>query len=441
MKNMNNTSFKKSLFLIFVSCVTFTVIIALLLLANSVTFWPVKPLQAPHIRKKYDMDKTQALQAPHETQALKVLRNRGYHVYNATYELQRNLNGIQKTKSKKTEPYKKDRKIKILIWTTFFRKRYYVKGERILKDSNCSIKHCNVHYDKSEAGIASSDAVLFHLWGRDFKIGDPIPKIRYSWQNYIFFSMENPTWIHFTTKVKYLDGFFNLTATYKQNSDVPLAYGKYFPRDMSKPTNLKNYYMENRRKRKDKDAIILWVVSNCKTVNNRMQFVKKLQKHIAIDIFGRCGKPCKRHTKCGTHSYMFYMALENADCKDYITEKLWHNSFGANLIPVVQGSKVEYSKHLPPNSFIHVDTFNSVKDLAMYITKVSHNETLYNSYFKWKELYQSTYNGGLRNPDNFCKLCTVLHERRQNTSFNKEYKISSWFDWKNQCARRVKVLH
>ncbi|CAH1785365.1 unnamed protein product [Owenia fusiformis] len=439
MKNMNNISFKNNLFPVFVSCLTFTImVITLLLIANSTISLTVQHIQPLNIKKTYDMDKTQRRQLPHKTHALTVLRNRGYKVYNATDELKNNAlaMGIQETKAKKTAP-KKDREIKILIWTTFFKTRFYIKTKPALKTSNCSIKHCSFHYDKSRAGIASSDAVLFHQWGSDFKISDPIPQIRFSWQNYIFFSIENPTRNYFTKYAKLLDGFYNLTATYKQSSDVPLPYGKYVPRILrSKLTSSKNYYMENRRNKTDKGASVLWVVSNCETVNNRMQFVKNLQKYIAIDIFGRCGKPCERGTKCGTHPYMFYMALENADCKDYITEKLWKNSFQENLIPVVQGSKVEYGKHLPPNSFIHADNFKSTKYLAQYITKVSQSETLYNSYFKWKELYQFTSAAGLQNPDNVCKLCTVLNERRQNISFNKVYKISSWYDWRTQCASR-----
>jgi glycoprotein 3-alpha-L-fucosyltransferase len=33
--------------------------------------------------------------------------------------------------------------------------------------------------------------------------------------------------------------------------------------------------------------------------------------------------------------YVFYLALENSDCKDYVTEKVFRNSFEAGLIPIV----------------------------------------------------------------------------------------------------------
>ena len=35
-------------------------------------------------------------------------------------------------------------------------------------------------------------------------------------------------------------------------------------------------------------------------------------------------------------TYMFYLALENSDCDDYITEKLYRNSFIGGMVPVVR---------------------------------------------------------------------------------------------------------
>ncbi|CAH1786663.1 unnamed protein product [Owenia fusiformis] len=220
--------------------------------------------------------------------------------------------------------------IKILIWTTYY-------SGLLNFSAKCSVNRCSFHHDKSKLGISTSDAVLFHVWSGDFNSLD-IPPIRFFWQNYIFFSLENPTRHTFSKQLNLtkFDGFFNLTATYKLDSDVPLPYGQY----ISSKTNLKprsprrNYYIENRRDERDKNATILWTVSHCNTKNKRMQFVKELQKHIKVDIFGKCGKPCARYRKCGTQPYMFYLALENADCKDYITEKVWKNALLENLIPI-----------------------------------------------------------------------------------------------------------
>ena len=55
-------------------------------------------------------------------------------------------------------------------------------------------------------------------------------------------------------------------------------------------------------------------------------------------------------------------------CNDYISEKFWRNSFGANLVPVVFGPKMDDVLAIaPPNSFIHAEAFNSPKELVRYL--------------------------------------------------------------------------
>ena len=34
--------------------------------------------------------------------------------------------------------------------------------------------------------------------------------------------------------------------------------------------------------------------------------------------------------------YKFYFAMENNDCSDYITEKVWHHCFEHNMVPLVR---------------------------------------------------------------------------------------------------------
>jgi hypothetical protein len=41
--------------------------------------------------------------------------------------------------------------------------------------------------------------------------------------------------------------------------------------------------------------------------------------------------------------YFFYLALENSDCQDYITEKVFENSYMTGMIPLVCHSIVQVS--------------------------------------------------------------------------------------------------
>jgi len=77
---------------------------------------------------------------------------------------------------------------------------------------------------------------------------------------------------------------------------------------------------------------VAWFVSNCRESNTRKNYAKELQKYIPVDIYGKCGtKKCPRSTETEcfemlNQDYKFYLAFENANCKDYITEKFFLNS-------------------------------------------------------------------------------------------------------------------
>ena len=44
----------------------------------------------------------------------------------------------------------------------------------------------------------------------------------------------------------------------------------------------------------------------------------------------------------------------------------------------------DYARSAPYKSYIHVDDFESPKELAEYLTKLDQDDSLYNEYFKWK---------------------------------------------------------
>lgn len=59
-------------------------------------------------------------------------------------------------------------------------------------------------------------------------------------------------------------------------------------------------------------------------------YVRELQQHLQVDVFGACGdlKCGKSHQDIECYSrllrpnYKFYLAFENNLCEDYITEKV-----------------------------------------------------------------------------------------------------------------------
>ena len=81
----------------------------------------------------------------------------------------------------------------------------------------------------------------------------------------------------------------------------------------------------------NKTKAVAWFVSNCGARNGRLNYAKELSKYIEVDIYGACGtKRCPRvqSNTCFdmlNRDYKFYLAFENSNCKDYITEKFFVN--------------------------------------------------------------------------------------------------------------------
>ena len=65
--------------------------------------------------------------------------------------------------------------------------------------------------------------------------------------------------------------------------------------------------------------------------NGRLQYAQELARYIGVDIYGACGSlKCSRMKEVSCfkileRKYKFYLAFENSNCKDYITEKFFVN--------------------------------------------------------------------------------------------------------------------
>lgn len=109
--------------------------------------------------------------------------------------------------------------------------------------------------------------------------------------------------------------------------------------------------------------------------------------------------------------YKFYLSFEQASCTDYITEKLFNVLRAQNAIPVALGGMdlADYQRAAPPHSYVHVDEFANVRQLADRLEYLASNDTAYNEYFWWIRHYRvpSTWHHYL---DAQCQLCQRLNE-------------------------------
>ncbi|KAL7633863.1 UNVERIFIED_CONTAM: hypothetical protein RMT77_015824 [Armadillidium vulgare] len=342
----------------------------------------------------------------------------------------------------------------ILLWTEFFHSSHvWAPIFKRLTSGECEENRCKLTLNRHD--IAMADAVIFNAYNlmppggsyrqmADHVVPLPPPKTRNDEQVYVFYSMEPPTKID----AKYIStipkNFFNWTMGYRRDSDVYEPFGKIVKRE--KKIEVEFISLEELQKKK----MAVWITSSCykRLPYLREEFVTKLREVTRIDVFGECGKKCDNSAKLEIYgkeigetscekliqNYVFYLALENSFCTDYVTEKVY-KAWKLGAIPVVFGAG-NYSLFAPPNSYIDYQDFNSINHLAEYMERVASNASLYNMYFKWN----SNYEVELGNPYKpfVCDLCKKLHGQGKTRMIKMYPSIYDWFVRKSRCQNKTK---
>jgi hypothetical protein len=191
-------------------------------------------------------------------------------------------------------------------------------GEEPFK--NCPEKRCYAFRSHPLIHIANekSDGVMVHgpnLWYMPSRTSYK----RNPGQLWLFYSME-PQRLTFCSShydLADLDDWFNITATFKHDSELPLDYKQF--RTWDDVVHDLDYVSEYKKSnalphitdlsgKNVKKASVVWFVSHCETNSRREAYVRELQKFIDVDIYGECGDyfpnslkdPCgsKKNIKC-----------------------------------------------------------------------------------------------------------------------------------------------
>ena len=187
----------------------------------------------------------------------------------------------------------------------------------------------------------------------------------------------------------------------------------------------------------------VWFVTNCEGAKNgRFDYVKRLQKHMEVDIYGACSSlkcPHNKQTECQAmieRDYKFVISFENSLCLDYISERFFYNT-KFNIIPVVLDLHGNVARFAPAGSYINALDYSSVKELADYLKILDGNDTLYNQYFEWKQHYVVETSDALMkhtNPARFrdiCRLCSILHDPSRPVNVVKN--LTKWWNDEAKC--------
>ncbi|XP_070798107.1 4-galactosyl-N-acetylglucosaminide 3-alpha-L-fucosyltransferase 9-like [Pituophis catenifer annectens] len=295
----------------------------------------------------------------------------------------------------------------VLLWLSPFGRRSSPLNCLDLNISDCHITMNRSMYNQSHA-------VIFHHRDIWWNLRNLPQQPRPLFQKWIWMNMESPS--HSPPKLG-LNRMFNLTLNYRRDADIHIPYGMLtFSPNAS------------RAEVPPKDKLVCWVVSN-RYPQERIRYYKELKKYIKIHTYGKMfGRRLSwEEYRPIMSSCKFYLAFENSIFKDYITEKIY-TTFLAGTVPVVLGPPREnYEDYVLPESFIHVDDFESPKNLSEYLLMLDRNDTLYLSYFEWKKDF-SVYR------PNFWKshLCSACDYVKKHPEYKSVGNLQKWF-WNNSC--------
>jgi len=131
-------------------------------------------------------------------------------------------------------------------------------------------------------------------------------------------------------------------------------------------------------------------------------------------------------SKCGKHAvlrrYPFYLALENSDEPDYVSEKVFH-ALEAGVLPVYNGAP-NVADFLPPGSFVDAKAFGgSVDKLSAHLQALLEEPSRYEGYFKWKErplpeAFQRRF--AFVNTHAKCRLCRWAYAKKYGLAWSTQ---------------------
>ncbi|XP_058041121.1 4-galactosyl-N-acetylglucosaminide 3-alpha-L-fucosyltransferase 9-like [Ahaetulla prasina] len=296
--------------------------------------------------------------------------------------------------------------VTVLVWWRPFGRGIISGGCWQFNISGCRLSTNRSFQRKAHAVLIHHRDLQAHGLGQ-------LPRQRPPNQRWVWMNFESPT---HTKGLRNLGGLFNWTMSYREDSDVFVPYGYLKLR----PEPLVQFTLPKKTK------LVAWVISNWNEGHARVRYYHQLKKYLPIDVYGSHRLSLKDNSVVKTISkYKFYLAFENSQHQDYITEKLWRNAFESWAVPIVLGPpRANYERFMPSDAFIHADDFSDPMELALYLRLLDKNKSMYQEYFAWRKQYD------VRLPsfwtEHCCKVCNIVREvgKQPKTIQN----LAKWFE-------------
>jgi len=223
--------------------------------------------------------------------------------------------------------------------------------------------------------LKDADVVVFHI-----PTAPDLGRLRKRpGQKWVAWSFESDGFYPRLRDPKYMRQF-DLTMTYRWDSDVPVAYFGPDTRDeLLRAPALKTA-----------SAPVVAFVSNRFDLSGRFKYLKELMQCLPVDSYGltlrnkKLPEDKRRETKLETvAAYKFTVAFENSISQDYVTEKFF-DPLIAGSVPVYLGAPNIDDFAPGENCFINVAQFKGPRELAEYLIFAAGNQSEYDSYLAWK---------------------------------------------------------
>lgn len=287
------------------------------------------------------------------------------------------------------------------------------------KSSNfiqCEISNCILTEDTKL--LRFSKAVIFH--GRFLPENAPF---KYENQFWVFLELESPYYTPLNYSYPQWRKSFDLTMTYRSDSDIFYPYGRIVKKENNTIVPLNHIEIMSK-----KEKMAFWMVSHCGAISERDEYAKRLQQYIPVDIYGKCGTlSCTKNIlKCYmelSKIYKFYFAFENSLCEDYYTEKIYFSYYkDVNMIAIVRGAS-GYGKYFPPGTYIDTADFKHPKDLANFLLDLNSDDEKYLAYLKRKNEYKNSITLAEMFKKSLCDLCRIVNKKSKTS---KQIDIKEW---------------
>lgn len=282
-----------------------------------------------------------------------------------------------------------------------------------------------------QEGLLGADGVLFDGVNSHLQYSNPsvFPKQKCGHQYWVFHDWRSVVNYPLFADRTFMSRF-DITAGYSRNYTI---WGADMIGNTQTAVEARPSFAERRQ-----DVLLAFFISNCDAKNDRLNFIRQLTKHLpagSYHSFGKCltnaevprelKDPHKYREKARVFAqYKFALAIENANDRDYVTEKVW-DALSAGAIPVYGGAPNVNDFVPDASSIVNMDDFASPADLAAHLVRVGADEQLYNTYHAWR--FNETVLEKLREVDRNhrgffeCKVCDQIAKLRQQ-KMEKENK-------------------